>query len=432
MSVKSPITNNQSSNNIQFPNLKHRLVGHRLLIIGICLVIGNWLLVIPSYASTVKILNVEAKRMGDYAEVTVHTSENAKPQILLLESPNRIALSFDNATIESTITIPGPSSFIRIIQAAQIDPNTVYVIVEPNEELTYDYTSIIGKNKVILELTKAKPSSMKKIIPSPPITQEAAAMPTQTTIEVTEEVKLVETITKPVIVKAVATKEAVKPVKKVQATKEAVVSKKVEKPAKVKKGKVEPKILKSPLLGKIIVIDPGHGGKDPGYIGRYGTLEKNLTYKVALRLKRLLRESGATVYLTRYSDISVKNSKIVEIANSKNADIFIALHFNSFTSSRTGGCETFYYTPWSKTLAKVVQKNVCRVTKRRNRGVKKDMYYTVHHTNMPSVLVEPAYLTNPKEEKLILNPVFQENVALGIYKGIKEYVKIASVWQKSR
>jgi N-acetylmuramoyl-L-alanine amidase len=67
----------------------------------------------------------------------------------------------------------------------------------------------------------------------------------------------------------------------------------------------------------------------------------------------------------------------------------------------------------------------------KDRGVRKVTYYVVHHTKMPSVLIESAYLTNPKEEKLMLDPKFQEQVAYGMYKGIKEYAKMTT-WQRSR
>jgi len=367
-----------------------------------------------SFAEQVKILSVEAKKVGNYAEITVYTSEKITPTILTLESPNRIAMAFENSRINEPITIAGPSSLVRIIQAMQFDDNTVYVIVEPNEELTYDYASLIGKNKVILEVTKARPGSGKVVVPSPVATSEVEIEKPIIKMAVTKEAAAVKVI-------AVASKEV-----KVKAKPKMVTVKPTEE------AKVVPKKVLTPLAGLTIVIDPGHGGKDPGYVGKYGTLEKFLTYKVALKLKRMLREAGANVILTRYSDVSVKNGKIVEIANSKNADVFIALHFNSYTSPRSAGSETFYYNPDSLTLAKVIQRNVSKVIKRRNRGVKKDMYYTIHHTVMPSALVEPIYLTNPKEEKLILMPAFQEKVAFGIYQGIKEYVKISSKWQRSR
>jgi N-acetylmuramoyl-L-alanine amidase len=179
-----------------------------------------------------------------------------------------------------------------------------------------------------------------------------------------------------------------------------------------------------------IVIDPGHGGRDPGYVGRSGILEKRLTYRVALRLKMLLNDAGARVILTRNGDTEIKNHDIAALANSKNADLFVAVHFNSFTSSRIKGSTTFYFTPQSKRFAKVIEKNVSRTTGLKDRGVKKETYYVCHHTQMPAVIVEAGYLTNSQDERLILDPKFRQSIALGICKGIKEYVKITSIWRK--
>jgi len=364
--------------------------------------------------SRVQILKVETTRMGDYDDVSVLTSENIKPEVIMLESPNRIALSFANATIEATLTIAGPSPFIRMVQAAQFDKNTVYVIVEPNEKLAYEYTSIIGRNKFILEFTKAKPESKKFVMPSPPVTMEVVAKkPTPEAIAAklppTAEVIAILPVTELITKEFVITAEA-KPLKKL-------------KPEELLK-------IPLPLQGKTIVIDPGHGGRDPGYIGKTGIFEKFLNMKIASKLKKLLTDAGAKVVMTRTKDISIRDRDIVALTNNSDADLFVAIHLNCYASPRAGGTQTFYFTPQSKNFAKLMQKNLTQTIKLRNRGVKKETYYVVHHTNIPSVLVESVYLTNPKEEKLVMTPEFQSKVAYGMYKGIKEYVKISS-WQRS-
>jgi N-acetylmuramoyl-L-alanine amidase CwlD len=371
----------------------------------------------------VKILKVEDKMIGAYDEVSVFTSENIKPEVIMLESPNRIALAFSNSSIEAPVTLPGSSPLIRMIQAAQFDENTVYVIVEPNEALSYDYASLIGRNKFILEFTKAKPESRKVVVPSAPETVEAVKPGTPEVIEIeklpvveiTEALPVTELVTEEIMITA----EAKKPVKKIR-------------PEEI--SKIPPvEISKIPLTlqGRTIVIDPGHGGRDPGYVGKSGIFEKFLNMKIALKLEKLLKKAGAKVIMTRTRDISIKDSAIVRAANGKRADMFVSIHLNCYVSPRIGGCETFYFTPRSKKFAKIMEKNVSRTIKLKNRGVKKVTYYVVHHTTMPSVLVESAYLTNPKEEKLILDTKFQERVAYGMYKGIQEYAKISS-WQRSR
>jgi len=346
-----------------------------------------------SFAEQIKITKVEAKKIGNYNEVIVYTSENIKPEVILLDSPNRIAIAFPNSRIDSPVTIPGPSSMIRIIQALQFDENTVYVMVEPNEKLTYDYASIIGRNKFILELTAARPESAKIVAPSPEEKFFRASISATAEAEISAEaaIPITRIIKIPVI-----------------------------KPVKTEISKIVPM-----LKGKTIAIDPGHGGRDPGYVGRSGVLEKNLNLKIAMKLKKILTDAGAKVIMSREKDVSTKDKEIVNMANSGKADIFVSIHLNSYTSPRVGGSETFYYMPWSKKFASVMQKNISAALKRRDRGIKKVTYYTVHHTKMPSVLIEPVYLTNIKEEKLILTPEFQARVAYGIYKGITEYVKIS-------
>jgi N-acetylmuramoyl-L-alanine amidase len=399
------------TSNIQI-NLKSQIptIGFWKLAVGIYFVVVVLMLGSAGYAADrVKIIKVETKRMGAYDEVHVYTSENIKPEVILLESPNRVALVFANSQIDAPLTLAGPSPLIRIIQAAQFDENTVYVIVEPNEKLSYEYAYIIGHNKFILEFTKARPGAKRTVEPSTPEAAVAEIPVTPEAVAASPEVEAPPVI-KPVTKKIAAPPKAKKPAKK---AKKVVISK-----------------APPPLRGRTIVIDPGHGGRDPGYVGRSGIFEKFLNLKIALKLEKLLKDGGAKVIMTRRKDVSTKDKTIVDLANRNRADLFVAIHLNSYSSPRVGGCETFYFTPQSRKFAQVMQKNLSRTIKLRNRGVKKNTYYTVHHTKMPAVLVEAAYLTNPREEKLVLNPAFQARIALGMYKGISEYVKMSS-WQRS-
>jgi N-acetylmuramoyl-L-alanine amidase len=367
--------------------------------------------VIPCYARTkVDILKVETHIMGGYNEVSVLASGSVKPDIMLLESPNRIALAFSNAKINAPITMSGPSPLIRMIQAAQFDENTVYVIIEPNETVTYSYTSIIGKNKFILEFSKAKPGSGKKVAPSP-LTPEACPVSSP-------EVIVPEEIETPAAAPEEIEKEENVPPEEVKPEKIAPAIKPV-KPAKVS----------LPLKGKVVVVDAGHGGRDPGYVSVSGIFEKAINLKIALKLKQFLEKAGAKVLMTRTRDVDIKNRDIVRIANCSKADMFVAVHLNAFSSPRIRGCETFYYTPKSRKLAQAMQKYLYGTIRTKNNGVRRVQYYAVHRTKMPSVLVESAYLTNPKEEKLILSSKFQDLVAQGMCKGITEYVKISS-WRR--
>ncbi len=375
-----------------------------------------------------KVIKVEAEMAGRYAEVTVHTSQKVKPDIITLESPNRIALVFNNSRIDAPVTIPGPSSFIRMIQAAQFDENTVYVIVEPNENLSYDFTSILGRNKVILELSKANPGAVNRVVAaSAPVTPEAVKVATPEEVSArVQPVSTAETVetTQEVVV---VTEEVVVP------EKEKAPSPEIETmpPSPVVSTMPPSPTKKLPLKGKVIVVDPGHGGRDPGYVGSSGIFEKKLNLAIALKLRKMLNAAGAKVVMTRVTDISVKNRDVVAMANASGAHLFVAIHLNSFISPKIGGCETYYFTPQSRRFANVMERYLSRTIHIKGRGVKKVTYYAVHHTLMPAVLVEPVYLTNPLEERLVMRPQYQQAIATGIFKGITEYVKMNPKWQRS-
>jgi len=176
-----------------------------------------------------------------------------------------------------------------------------------------------------------------------------------------------------------------------------------------------------PLKGVTVIVDAGHGGKDPGTIGYSGTLEKDLTLPAALKLCEYLYNGGANVILTREKDLYLNNKEIVQLSNRNNADIFISLHYNAFSSPAAGGTEVYYFTKDSVGLARTIYKSLVRGIKRKGRGIKEVTYYTVHHSKIPAIIVEAMYITNPYEEKLAKSWKYQDMIASSIYRGIKEY-----------
>ncbi|WP_249365404.1 SH3 domain-containing protein [Cytobacillus citreus] len=190
--------------------------------------------------------------------------------------------------------------------------------------------------------------------------------------------------------------------------------------------KLSIKIVPYGLLGKKIIIDAGHGGKDPGTVGPTGLKEKDVALATALLLKEELEKYGAIVTLTRNKDIFLELSERTAIANKSNADTFISVHGDSF-SSTSNGTTTYYNStvnyngPRSKTLGDAVQKNMVSSMKTYNRGVKEQNFYVNRMNELPSVLVELAFLSNPKEEALLKTTEFRKKAAVGITKGLEEY-----------
>ena len=183
------------------------------------------------------------------------------------------------------------------------------------------------------------------------------------------------------------------------------------------------------LKGKVIVLDPGHGGSDTGAIGPDNIAEKNVTLAIARELRTLLSSEGAMVIMTRTTDQDVAYpgaSSIdelqarVTIANKANADLFISIHTDSFSES-VHGTTTYYYPGTDSSLAHFVQNSLVDQLKLSNRGFQPNDYYVLKYTNMPAILTEAAFISNPTEERLLSNRSFDRKIAIAIYTGIKNY-----------
>jgi N-acetylmuramoyl-L-alanine amidase len=219
---------------------------------------------------------------------------------------------------------------------------------------------------------------------------------------------------------------------------------------------------------RVVAIDPGHGGVDNGKVGVTGVLEKDVNLEVALMLRdRLVDDLGLEVVLTRDTDELIPFDRRVEIANSAVADIFISIHCNGWYSTSAGGVETLFLAPartedearlareenasirfensdlnaaevddldfilWdmvqnefineSSGLAEIVQKELADVLDIRNRGVKQGGLRVLKGLRMPAVLVELAFLSNPREEELLTREDFREQVVRGIVEAMRRY-----------
>ncbi|MSR88260.1 MAG: AMIN domain-containing protein [Candidatus Margulisbacteria bacterium] len=177
------------------------------------------------------------------------------------------------------------------------------------------------------------------------------------------------------------------------------------------------------LKGKLITLDAGHGGQDPGALGINKTYEKFLTLDVIQKLKTALEEEGAKIILTRDSDQTVLLVSRPEIANKSKSDIFVSVHMNSFFNDKINGTETYFYKPKDKKLAKLLHEELVKTLKRRDNGLKHGKLFVLNHTNMPATLVEPVYITYPEEFQLIQNESFKDQIAKALLAGILKYFK---------
>ena len=179
-------------------------------------------------------------------------------------------------------------------------------------------------------------------------------------------------------------------------------------------------LFRSVLKGRVIVLDPGHGGYDSGTRG-VTYLEKTLTLRTALELKPLLESAGAKVIMTRNSDYYLSLTQRVNISNYNKAHAFISLHYNAY-SSTSSGVMTFYYSSSKDAeLSSSVQSSLAASTQLRNIGYKYGNYHVLRENRQPAALVELGFLSNPTEEKLVATTTYQKKAANGIYNGLFRY-----------
>jgi N-acetylmuramoyl-L-alanine amidase len=186
------------------------------------------------------------------------------------------------------------------------------------------------------------------------------------------------------------------------------------------------------LAGKknyTIVIDPGHGGPDPGSSGKNGTLEKDVVLQVALKLGPILEKKGFKVIYTRKTDKiewSGQKEELLQraaISNNAKADLFVSIHTNASELTNIKGVETYYnrLSSKGKRAASLVQNEVVKQINLKNRGIRSENYSVLRNVNAPSILVELAYISTPAEEAILKNPQSQLRFAQGIANGVVKY-----------
>lgn len=184
-----------------------------------------------------------------------------------------------------------------------------------------------------------------------------------------------------------------------------------------------------PLLNEqnrraFVVIDAGHGGNDPGALGVQKTREKDVSLAVSTFLQRYLENDQIQVAMTRSEDLEVLLQPRVDVANLRNADIFVSVHCNSMPpgNAHVRGLEAYYTTSESKELADILHGYLVKELGATDRRVRQRGLYVTRKTNMPSVLLEIGFLSNPEEEALLANPNYQRKVAKAIRDGIYDYL----------
>lgn len=187
----------------------------------------------------------------------------------------------------------------------------------------------------------------------------------------------------------------------------------------------------------VIVIDPGHGGRDPGKVGVNDALEKDINLSISFKLKKLLEQNDIIVIMTREEDIGLyeetdsnkKNAdlnKRVKIIQNSGSDLAISIHQNSFVEEYVRGAQVFYHaqSQEGKQLSEIIQNQIVKTIKDGNHRKAKsnNNYYMLKKTECPLVIVECGYMSNNEEAALLVKDSYQEEMAWGIHLGIMQYI----------
>lgn len=171
-----------------------------------------------------------------------------------------------------------------------------------------------------------------------------------------------------------------------------------------------------------IVIDPGHGGKDPGAEGNSGRMEKDYNLSLALQVYELLRQEPMfEPKLTRSADTFIELEDRAGMANDWGADALVSIHGNTYKDPSVSGTETYYRYDSGLSLAEAIHKQMVQAMGFRDRDVRQDELKVLTLSDMPAVLVEVGYLTNPQEEEVMLSEDGQARAAQAIVEGLRQF-----------
>lgn len=334
-----------------------------------------------------EITGIRVSTDADKTRIVVDGTKETEYKVSVISNPQRIIIDIQNAWISPNVkkSTTIDSRFAKSVRIAQHDSSTVRVVVE----------SSMGKNNYKVFALKGGTTAYRVVMDFGKVggdTSRSNNTNKGETVETTPSVTTPSsTTTEPVFTPG--------------------------------------------LKGKIIALDAGHGGSDSGAIGPTGVTEKGVTLRVAKALQKLLQAEGATVLMTRTTDIEVSPKKAnasdveelqarCDVGNDGNADIFISMHMDSFTNSTPSGTTGYYYTKGSKAsqrLAQYVSEGVVTALGTGNRGTKSCNFYVVKHTDMPATLVEMAFISNDKEEKLMNSEAGINRAAEGILNGLRRF-----------
>lgn len=434
---------------------KFGLIVKYLVLAILAIILG---LTSSALANSFDVEDIRVAKNGQVTRVVFDTSTIPSYKIFTLNNPTRLVIDLSNAKLATKINQSiFSSSFVEKLRHAQRENNKLRIVLDLNQKIV-PKSFVLPPNgnaqhRLVIDLKNASKSTQQ--IAKAPASKKA----TQT-----------KTSNKPKtdkVAKASTTKKPSKPAKQ-----EDIITKVTTPKAQVKK---TPKLTKQntkPAKKRtlVIAIDPGHGGKDPGAIGYAGTREKDVVLKISHRLKRLINaENGMRAIMTRDSDRFLTLRGRIKKARDQKADVFISIHADAVDDRRVRGSSVYILSKngasseaarflaktqnesdviggvklqgkgkdvqkvlvdlsqaatidASMKLATSVKNELSRLGKTR-KNVEHAGFAVLKSPDIPSILVETAFISNASEEKKLRSATHQQKLAVSVFKGLKSYLK---------
>lgn len=304
-------------------------------------------------------------------KLTFTTDDSVKPTAQLISGPTRLVIDLPGTSLSRPETQAMDNGAIKAISVNELDNDTTQMVVEYNDGYTVDPSQVQVRGEGARRWTVQLPEA---------ITPEA----------ITPEAK---------------------------STEMAIGSDR--QPAAA--GQLDTSELPTVPKGQYtVVIDPGHGGRDPGAVGIGELQEKVVVNDIAPKVAEILRKQGVNVVMTRDSDIEVDLAPRVETAERANASLFISIHANAISMSRpdVNGLETFYASDAGHQFANTVHETVLRAMGMRDRQVRSARFYVIRRTSMPAILIETGFVTGAEDSPNLAAPEWRDRMAEAIAQGI--------------
>lgn len=316
-------------------------------------------------------------------QLEITTDEGVQPRAQLVSDPTRLVIDLPGIVLGRPVINEAISGTVRSLRIGQFDRDTTRIVIELAPGYTLEPSQIkfrgISDRRWLIKL------------PTPQLSSTSASA-----IAVVPSVQSVTTASPrvmPVFNPAMTTTQ----------------------------------IPRSPNGRMLVIIDPGHGGPDPGAIGINGLQEKGIVLDIGNQVAASLQRQGIQALLTRADDRDLDLEPRVQMAEQSNATVFVSIHANAISLSRPdiSGLETYYHES-GLGLAKIIHQNVLQMTGVGDRGVRKARFYVLRKTSMPSVLVEVGFVTGRDDASRLSNPAYRTQMADAIARGILQYLQQAA------